>query len=217
MYPHWNARWENWAINSTTWSIILQLNNKKNFNYPQHDQSSFRDNYRYGQKKKKRKRDKTDDPGIWKTLFLFGSKMNGWTLVWGVPIHLFESFSHPRLSIFSVLAPVQQWRSVPNFYFLSFVVCLLSSRPDPRPRGGSLSVDGGVPGPSNSLFVCFLHPPTHTHTHPHVITVHWPRYHWRPSSNVNSFTRLKFLPFFPDNLKDIWKEIEWMLFGNFWL
>ena len=82
--------------------------------------------------------------------------------------------------IFSVLAPVQQWRSVPNFYFLSFVVCLLSSRPDPRPRGGSLSVDGGVPGPSNSLFVCFLHPPTHTHTHPHVITVHWPRYHWRP-------------------------------------
>ena len=82
-------------------------------------------------------------------------------------------------SIFSVLAPAQQWRSVPNFYFLSFVVCLLSSRPDPRPRGGSLSVDGGVPGPSNSLFVCFLHPPTHTHTHPHVITVHWPRYHWR--------------------------------------
>ena len=80
-------------------------------------------------------------------------------LVWGVTLHLFQSFSHPRPSIFSVLAPVEQWRSVPNFYFLSFVVCLLSSRPDPRPRGGSLSVDGGVPGPSNSLFVCFLTPP----------------------------------------------------------
>ena len=87
-------------------------------------------------------------------------------------VSIFFSPKTQNGSIFSVLAPVQQWRSVPNFYFLSFVVCLLSSRPDPRPRGGSLSVDGGVPGPSNSLFVCFLHPPTHTHTHPHVITVH---------------------------------------------
>ena len=69
MYPHWNARlvslFSFWKI----WRRIVAYTDITNIKYCllsiSHSATIFRrDNYRYGQKKKKRKRDKTDDPGI---------------------------------------------------------------------------------------------------------------------------------------------------------
>ena len=69
MYPHWNARlvslFSFWKI----WRRIVAYTDITNIKYCllsiSHWATIFRrDNYRYGQKKKKRKRDKTDDPGI---------------------------------------------------------------------------------------------------------------------------------------------------------
>ena len=69
MYPHWNARLVSLLSFWKIWRRIVAHTDITNIKYCllsiSHWATIFRrDNYRYGQKKKKRKRDKTDDPGI---------------------------------------------------------------------------------------------------------------------------------------------------------
>ena len=69
MYPHWNARLVSLLSFWKIWRRIVAYTDITNIKYCllsiSHWATIFRrDNYRYGQKKKKRKRDKTDDPGI---------------------------------------------------------------------------------------------------------------------------------------------------------
>ena len=165
-------------------SILLLFRYNQQFTF-------IRDNYRYGQKKKKRKRDKTDDPGNdyddvdddddeddddvdddddgdddvddddndgdndgdairqdghpgIKTQTTSISYF-GW-----IPMYL-DSDLYIKIEHIEVIR-VQgscslKWLLVPHFCFLRFVVCLLSSRPDPTPVGGLAVMMGGFQVP----------------------------------------------------------------------
>ena len=96
--------------------------------------------------------------------FLFGSKMNGWTLVWGVPLHLFESFSHPRFSLSLHLHSNGVRCQISIFLVLLFVFCLVGQTL--APVGGLSVLMGGSQVPLIlCLFVSYTRPPTPTPTH----------------------------------------------------
>ena len=107
---------------------------------------------------------------VFEEIFLFFlSKMNLWTLVWGVPLHLFESFSHPRprMEVFSLSLHLYSNGvrcQISIFLVLLFVFCLVGQTL--APVGGLSVLMGGSQVPLIlCLFVSYTRPPTPTPTH----------------------------------------------------
>ena len=84
--------------------------------------------------------------------------------VWGVPLHLFESFSHPRFSLSLHLYSNGVRCQISIFLVLLFVFCLVGQTL--APVGGLSVLMGGSQVPLIlCLFVSYTRPPTPTPTH----------------------------------------------------